>query len=195
MHRPPTVSSVDTSWCATICCERRVHNACLSGLTGWGACPMCMDDFCSECHRSCNPELCLPRPRMQPPSEDTKYHICQTTPLLGHPCGHSTCPRHSDVTECPSCTRLPQLTQAPQQPPYPPNLPPDDTPPIADLELSPADASPAHSEGDYEIYNDGRGPFQYASYLSACSCGGIRNTFECTACGLKRCLLLRSTCI
>ena len=80
--RPLLLNSLDTNWCATVCCERRVHRACLGGLTDWAICPMCIDDFCSECHRVCNPLLCCPRPRSQPPCEDTKYDRCQNPPLL-----------------------------------------------------------------------------------------------------------------
>src|SRR4051794_22741258 len=51
-HRPPMITSVDTNWRPTVCCERRMHRACSGGLTDWATCPMCMDEFCSECHRT-----------------------------------------------------------------------------------------------------------------------------------------------
>jgi hypothetical protein len=161
-YRQPTVRAVNEDWITADCCGGRVHLACLSSLAVRGQCPLCVRDHCSDCHFDCNAEMCRPRPRTEPPSENTVYDRCQNPPYHHRECGHAACPLHFALPACRACTNPPSPGAAALVPPESPDRP----------------ASPAHSEGDYP------GPFPYGNdHLTACDCGGIRNLFECDTCG------------
>jgi hypothetical protein len=171
-HRMPAIRDVNDDWRATACCGGRVHNACISSLTPWGSCPLCIDDHCSECHRDCNRTACRPRLRTEPSSEETIYDRCQNPPLYHRVCGHASCLRHSTRQTCQACDDVvaPAVAAAPSD--FSDNEIPDDSPAVRPV-------SPAYSEGDYPVYRT----FPYASDLAGCLCGGMRNLFECTGCG------------
>ena len=167
-HRQPAFRDIDDIWDSLTCCGGRVHRACLPMLTERGRCPVCTDDFCSECHLGCNQENCRPRPRGQPGHEDTIYDRCQNPPLFNRECGHAACVLHRDIQECSVCRGLLSVRLEPAGAP------------AANL-LTPPD-SPAHSDGDYPVYRDGAFPYGQGELL-VCACGGVRTPFECDVCG------------
>ena len=165
-HRAPSVREVDDQYIAVTCCGGRVHLACLGSLSERGACPLCVEDHCAECHLACDPQLCRPRQRTEAANQDTKYDRCQNPPLQRRVCGHTACSRHAEQELCRACMDGP----APPPESRRSSTVPDD--------LIGLPHSPVRSEGENP------GPFEYGSEeLSACPCGGTRNLFECDVCG------------
>ena len=160
------IRNFDGDFEAATCCGGRVHLRCFGGLSEQGNCPLCEEDYCTECHLACNPLSCQPRRRTEAADQDTKYDTCQNPPFQRRTCGHTACHRHFEQDLCSACTERP----APH-----PNSQNEESIPDA---LIGAPHSPARSEGEDP------GPFEYGSEdLTACHCGGIRNLFECNVCG------------